>query len=103
MHGGTSVLILRVFTVEAYDKHICTDLCSKNGVSGYPQLNLYRDGAFVDTFRKPRELELLVEYLHDHAEHTTKPLPTPPPPAITSAPKEEVVVTPPPPPANRVA
>ena len=72
----------------------CTDLCNKNKVDAYPQMNLYRNGEYVDTFTKPRELDLLLEYVSAHAEPTTKPAP---PPAITSAtePQEEVVSIPP--------
>lgn len=46
------------------------DLCNDNGVGGYPQMNLYRDGEFVDTYHEDREFHLLLEYLGAHAEST---------------------------------
>ena len=44
-----------------------TDLCNENGVSGYPQLNMYNDGKFVEQFRKAREPELLRAFMKQHA------------------------------------
>ena len=44
------------------------DLCSENGVTGYPQMNLYHDGEFVESYNADREFHLLVEYLTAHAE-----------------------------------
>ncbi|KAJ7038047.1 thioredoxin-like protein [Mycena alexandri] len=38
-------------------------LCDANGVTGYPQLHLYRDGQFVDKYKGSRGLDLLTEYL----------------------------------------
>ncbi|KAJ7308691.1 thioredoxin-like protein [Mycena albidolilacea] len=38
-------------------------LCNAHGVVGYPQMNLYRDGAFVEEYRGNRDFSLLVEYL----------------------------------------
>ncbi|EIW81988.1 thioredoxin-domain-containing protein [Coniophora puteana RWD-64-598 SS2] len=49
------------------------DLCADNGIKGYPQLNLYKDGQFVKTYRKDRELNLLVEFLDGYAEQTGSP------------------------------
>ncbi|KAH7888179.1 thioredoxin-like protein [Phlebopus sp. FC_14] len=46
------------------------DLCTENGVTGYPQMNLYRNGDFLETFNKDREFEILVDYLVAHAEAT---------------------------------
>ncbi|KAJ3559890.1 hypothetical protein NM688_g64 [Phlebia brevispora] len=43
------------------------DLCNANGVDAYPQLKLYRDGQFVETFEQPRELSVMRSYLEDHA------------------------------------
>lgn len=48
------------------------DLCNQNGVNSYPQMNLYRDGQFVETFRQSREYNLLAEYLVKHAEPTSQ-------------------------------
>ncbi|KAJ7308663.1 thioredoxin-like protein, partial [Mycena albidolilacea] len=38
-------------------------LCNAQGVKGYPQMNLYRDGDFVDTYYGSRSFDLLVTYL----------------------------------------
>ena len=64
------------------------DLCAKNKVDGYPQMNLYKDGEFVETFNQPRELDLLQAYLSEHAEPTVVPAP---PATITEAVREEEV------------
>lgn len=42
-------------------------------------MNLYRDGQFVETFKKPREFELLTEFLADHMGPTPPPPPEPTP------------------------
>ncbi|KAI6119926.1 thioredoxin-like protein [Pisolithus croceorrhizus] len=66
------------------------DLCSEKGVTGYPQMNLYRNGEFVDKFSKNREFDLLVDYLSKHAEPTGVAIPD-------VAAEEEVFSTVPPP------
>lgn len=74
--------------VDVSDPMNSIDLCNKHGVDGYPQMNLYRDGQFVETYTRPRELDMLREYLSAHAEPTSVPSPTPSPtplsPVITS-------------------
>ncbi|KAH9896139.1 thioredoxin-like protein [Cubamyces lactineus] len=50
-------------------------LCVKNAVVGYPQMNLYRNGQFVETFKQARTIELLTEYLNTHAEPRVLPMP----------------------------
>ncbi|OSD01995.1 thioredoxin-domain-containing protein [Trametes coccinea BRFM310] len=55
------------------------DLCNKNKVDGYPQMNLYRNGQLVEVYRKARTIELLTEYLNQHAEPRN-----PPAPAVTT-------------------
>jgi thiol-disulfide isomerase/thioredoxin len=45
-----------------------TDLCDANGVRGYPQLNLYRDGELVESYKGRRDLELLTAYLAKNAQ-----------------------------------
>lgn len=50
------------------------DLCRENKVDGYPQLNLYKDGEFVEVFKQSRELEILREYISKHARPTGKPV-----------------------------
>ncbi|KAI0666173.1 thioredoxin-domain-containing protein [Trametes maxima] len=59
------------------------DLCRKNGIDGYPQMNLYRNGKYVETFKKSRTIEILTAYLDAHAEPRAPP-PPPPPPAATA-------------------
>ncbi|KAJ7717005.1 hypothetical protein B0H16DRAFT_1800296 [Mycena metata] len=48
-------------------------LCNANGVTGYPQLNLYRSGQFVDKYRGGRGLGLLTEYLAKSVRAPTTP------------------------------
>ncbi|KAJ7067835.1 protein disulfide isomerase [Mycena amicta] len=48
------------------------DLCDANGVKGYPQMNLYRDGEFVEKYKGSRDLDQRL------------PLPPPPPPPSTA-------------------
>ncbi|KAI0751693.1 thioredoxin-domain-containing protein [Daedaleopsis nitida] len=49
------------------------DLCRKNGIDGYPQMNLYRNGAYVETFRQNRDIDILTKYLAAHAEPRNPP------------------------------
>ncbi|KAI0665366.1 thioredoxin-domain-containing protein [Trametes maxima] len=35
------------------------DLCRKNGIDGYPRMNLYRNGKYVETFKKSHTIEIL--------------------------------------------
>jgi len=69
------------------------DLCRENNVDGYPQMNLYRDGRFVDTYKKAREFDLITAYLDEHiqpkAEPTPEPTPPPPPPPIIPDPTHD--------------
>jgi len=44
------------------------DLCRENNVNGYPQMNLYKNGVYVETFTDPRDVDILREYLSKHAE-----------------------------------
>jgi len=43
------------------------DLCDANNVKGYPQMNLYKDGEFVETFKGSREIGKLQDFLKKHA------------------------------------
>jgi thioredoxin domain-containing protein 5 len=54
------------------------DFCEQNGVKYYPQLNLYRNGQFVETFDGAREYDALLEYMNKHAEPTSTPQVTAP-------------------------
>ncbi|KAJ7885106.1 protein disulfide isomerase [Mycena olivaceomarginata] len=73
------------------------DLCDVNKVKGYPQLNLYRDGEFVEKYKANRDYDLLTKYIDKHAPPPKAPSPPSPPaappvhaPAINS--KGEVTV-----------
>ncbi|KAG1740372.1 thioredoxin-like protein [Suillus lakei] len=50
------------------------DLCTENGVTGYPQMNLYRNGQFVEIFTKDRDFDILVDFLLARAEPTANSL-----------------------------
>ncbi|KAF5390461.1 hypothetical protein D9757_005238 [Collybiopsis confluens] len=63
------------------------DLCNSNGVKGYPQMNIYKDGEFVETFKGARELPRLTEFLKRHA-------PAAPPPFVKDADEEIIQETP---------
>jgi thiol-disulfide isomerase/thioredoxin len=74
-----------------------TDLCDANKVKGYPQLNLYRDGEFVEKYKANRDYDLLTKYIDKHAPPPKAPSPPSPPaappvhaPAVNS--KGEVTV-----------
>ncbi|KAI0269411.1 thioredoxin-domain-containing protein [Gloeopeniophorella convolvens] len=57
------------------------DLCSANGVNGYPQMNLYHDGAFKITFNGARSHERLVEFLKEQTG-VSEPVRQAPPPEL---------------------
>ncbi|KAI1792500.1 thioredoxin-domain-containing protein [Ganoderma leucocontextum] len=57
------------------------DLCRKNNVDGYPQMNLYKDGKYLETFSQSRTIDILTNYLAAHAEPRN-------PPAAESSSKE---------------
>ena len=65
---------------------VVQDKCGELGVSGWPQLNLYKNGELVDTFRKARELNLLKEYLDKHIEEDINAETHAPPPQTQKAP-----------------
>lgn len=48
--------------------NVLVDLCNKHGVKGYPQMNLYRDGEFVEQFKGARDMEKLTAYLDSRAD-----------------------------------
>ncbi|TBU43982.1 thioredoxin-domain-containing protein [Dichomitus squalens] len=53
------------------------DLCGKNGVTGYPQMNLYKDGKYLETFKQSRDIDILTKYIAAHAEPRNPPAPEP--------------------------
>ena len=77
VHGGASLPSLNPNQLLT----VIRDKCQELKVSGWPQLNLYKDGEFVDTFKKARELKALKEYLDKHLVSETHPPPSPPPKA----------------------
>ena len=62
---------------------VVQDKCRELGVTGWPQLNVYRNGEFVDTFQKAREPGLLKEYLDQYIDIETHVTPPPAPKAPT--------------------
>ncbi|KAJ7723401.1 protein disulfide isomerase [Mycena metata] len=62
------------------------DLCDANGIKGYPTLNLYRDGDFVEKFKGNRDFDVLTEYLAKNALPPRAPEAPPPPPLPPSKP-----------------
>lgn len=67
------------------------DLCRDNQVTGYPQMNLYKNGEFVETFKKSREIEIVREFISSHAQKKTPPPPPPPPPPAAPAKVEQQI------------
>ncbi|KAG7446145.1 thioredoxin-domain-containing protein [Guyanagaster necrorhizus] len=61
------------------------DLCSGNGIKGYPTLNLYKDGKLVEPFKGSRDLDILVSFIKSHA---------PPPPPSQQQPMVEKLPNP---------
>ena len=59
--------------------NILLDKCQELKISGWPQLNIYKDGEFADTFTGSRELELLKKYLDTYLVAETPPPPPPVP------------------------
>lgn len=49
------------------------DLCEENKIGYFPQLNLYRNGEFVEIFGGARDYDALLEYINKHAEPTSPP------------------------------
>ncbi|KAI0301939.1 thioredoxin-domain-containing protein [Multifurca ochricompacta] len=41
------------------------DLCTENGVNGYPQMNMYRDGTLQATFKGARSHERIVNFIKE--------------------------------------
>lgn len=57
---------------------VVLDLCRKNNIDGYPQMNLYKDGKYLETFNQARGLDILTNYIAVHAEPHNSPAPEPP-------------------------
>ncbi|KAJ7691735.1 hypothetical protein B0H17DRAFT_1169048 [Mycena rosella] len=63
------------------------DLCDANGVKGYPQLNLYREGEFVEKYKGNRDFDV-------HASTPKAPTPKTPPPPPSPPPHSNVLLNP---------
>ncbi|KAI0250506.1 thioredoxin-domain-containing protein [Lactifluus subvellereus] len=57
------------------------DLCNANGVSGYPHMNLYRDGTLQATFVGLRSHERIVDFIEEHTG-VSEPSRSAPPPEL---------------------
>ncbi|KAL5527020.1 hypothetical protein ACEPAG_5811 [Sanghuangporus baumii] len=47
------------------------DLCHSHGVTGYPQMNMYKNGEMTEQFKGAREWDNLVSFINKHAVHTS--------------------------------
>ena len=63
VNGGTSIFISRSSVPLS---KMPTDLCNKNGVTGYPEMKLYHDGALQATFEGVREYERIIHFIEEH-------------------------------------
>jgi len=57
---------------------VIQDKCKELKVDGWPQLNLYKNGELVDTYRKHRELKRIKEFLDKYLVVETPPAPKAP-------------------------
>ncbi|KAF8897127.1 thioredoxin-like protein [Infundibulicybe gibba] len=60
-NGGGEIGLAQV------DCTVYGDLCNANGVGGYPEMILFRDGKKVESYRGRRDLDLLTSYIESHA------------------------------------
>jgi len=52
------------------------ELCSKHGVSGYPTLKIFKNGAFASDYNGPREADGIVKYMRSKAGPSSKSVST---------------------------
>jgi hypothetical protein len=71
--GGTSIFTSRGSVPLSETP---TDLCNENGVAGYPEMQLYHDGALQATFEGGRDYERIVHFIEKHTG-VSKPSDTP--------------------------
>lgn len=59
--------------VSSFYADLCSpqDLCEANGVKGYPQMNLYKNGEFHKQFKGSREMDRLLKFVEAHAQPKT--------------------------------
>jgi len=62
VNGGKSNPVSVLFTFSK----VHTDLCTENGVDGYPQMNLYHDGVRQATFQGARSYERIINFIKEH-------------------------------------
>jgi thioredoxin domain-containing protein 5 len=58
------------------------DFCRQLDIAGYPTLNLYQDGKYLETFNQNRELDLLLAFLSKRTQELV------PPAVVADAPAE---------------
>ncbi|KAF5367477.1 hypothetical protein D9758_003702 [Tetrapyrgos nigripes] len=51
------------------------DLCNAHNAKGYPQMNIYKDGEYKETFKGARDLSRLKDFLKKYA-NPSAPEPT---------------------------
>jgi hypothetical protein len=56
-----------------------TDLCNENGVTGYPEMQLYHDGALRVTFEGVRNYERITHFIEEHTGVPEPSFSAPPP------------------------
>jgi hypothetical protein len=64
VNGGTSLFVSRGSLFLLSDMPI--DLCNENGIAGYPEMQLYHDGARQVTFEGVRDYENIVHFIEEH-------------------------------------
>ncbi|TFK64723.1 protein disulfide isomerase [Pluteus cervinus] len=72
-------------TLAQVDCSVHGDLCDANGVKGYPQMTLFKDGQLVEHYKGRRDLDILTAFL------TKQVAPFEPPHQESSTPEPEVV------------
>ncbi|KAI0314740.1 thioredoxin-like protein [Amylostereum chailletii] len=87
-YAGSDVRLAQI------DCSVNGDLCTAHGVTGYPQMNLYKDREFLSKFSGGRTRERLTAFIADHSSvvlvgNDAAPSdPQPAPPKVDSAPPE---------------
>ena len=52
------------------NSEIIIDLCNKHGVTGYPQMMMYKNGVSVSQFKGPREWSTIISFINEHVPNT---------------------------------
>jgi len=61
-------------TISKVDCPANNDLCSKHGVSGYPTLKIFRNGAVASDYNGPRDADGIAKYMRSKAGPSSKTL-----------------------------